>query len=107
MTLPRFVLVARTANETDIIEAFVRHHAALFDLLLIIDDDSTDGSWGILERLRDEGLPLVPLRAAETGWPQGEFTTRLMHMAFDEHGADWVAALDADEFLEPPAGAGL
>jgi glycosyltransferase involved in cell wall biosynthesis len=107
MTSPRFVLVARTGNENDIIEPFVRHHAAMFDLLLVIDDDSTDGSWTILERLRDEGLPLLLFRAGETGWPQTTFTTRLMHLAFDEHGADWICALDADEFLELPAGAAL
>jgi len=107
MSRPRFISVTRTGNETDIIEPFVRHHAALFDLMLVIDDDSTDGTWAILERLRDEGLPLLLFRAQETGWPQTEFTTILMHMAFDQHGADWVAPLDADEFIEPPAGAGL
>jgi glycosyltransferase involved in cell wall biosynthesis len=107
MASPRFVSVTRTGNENDVIEPFVRHHAALFDLMLVIDDDSTDGTWTILEQLRDEGLPLLLFRAQETGWPQTEFTTLLMHMAFDEHGADWVSALDADEFIEPPAGASL
>lgn len=107
MARTRFVAVTRTGNECDIIEPFVRHHAALFDRLLIIDDESSDGTWAILERLRDEGLPLTLFRAAEVDWPQTAFTTRLMHLAFDEFDADWVAPIDADEFVEAPAGKGL
>jgi len=103
----KFVAVTRTGNECDIIEPFVRHHAALFDRLLIIDDDSSDGTWTILENLRDEGLPLTLFRAADVDWPQTAFTTRMMHLAFDEHDADWVAPIDADEFVEAPAGVGL
>lgn len=104
---PKFVSVTRSGNEVDIIEPFVRHHCALFDLMLVIDDRSTDGSWDILCNLRDEGLPLLLFHETDVDWGQTEFTTRLMHLAFEEHGADWVAPLDADEFIEPPAGAGL
>ena len=107
MARTKFVSVTRTGNENDIIEPFVRHHAALVDRLLIIDDNSSDGTWTILERLRDEGLPLTLFRAAEVDWPQTDLTTRLMHLAFDRYDADWVAPIDADEFIEPPAGAGL
>lgn len=107
MPATRFVSVTRTGNECDIIEPFVRHHAVLFDAMLIIDDDSSDGTWTILEHLRDEGLPLVLYRAADVDWPVLDYTTRLMHIAFADHGADWVAPLDTDEFVEPPTGAGL
>lgn len=107
MPVTRFVAVTRTGNENDIIEAFVRHHAALFDLMLVIDDNSSDGTFAILEALRDEGLPLLLLRASEVDWPQLDLVTRLMHRAFDDHGADWVAPIDTDEFIELPNGAAL
>ena len=50
MARTKFVSVTRTGNENDIIEPFVRHHAALVDRLLIIDDNSSDGTWTILTR---------------------------------------------------------
>ena len=101
------VSVTRTGNENDIIEAFARHHVRLFDRLLIIDDNSTDGTLAILEKLIDEGLPIDLYRASEVDWPQPDFVTRLMHIAFGELAADWVAPLDADEFVELPSGAHL
>lgn len=107
MTRTRFVSVTRTGNECDIIEPFVRHHCALFDAMLIIDDNSSDGTWTILEKLRDEGLPVVLFHETEVDWEQTQFTTRLMHLAFNEHGADWVAPIDADEFVEAPEGQAL
>lgn len=103
---PRFVSVTRTGNECDIIEPFVRHHCALVDHMLVIDDNSNDGTWTILQKLRDEGLPLTLFHESEVDWGVIEFTTRMMYLAFDDHGADWVVPLDSDEFLEP-AGAGL
>lgn len=101
------VSVTRTGNESDIIEPFVRHHAAIFDRLLIIDDDSTDGTADILRKLQREGLPLHIFKASEVDWDQRSFVTRLMHIAFDEHGATWVAPLDVDEFIELPEGSTL
>jgi hypothetical protein len=103
----KFVSVTRTGNENDIIEAFVRHHAKLFDLLLIVDDDSTDGTGEILAALQEEGLPLVLFKASEVGWQEADLVTELARVAFRNHGATWVAPLDADEFLELPAGAAL
>lgn len=103
----KILSVTRTGNECDIIEAFVRHHARLVDMMLIIDDDSSDGTAEILARLKAEGLPLELFRAGEVDWDQTAFITRLMHLGFDRHGADWVAALDVDEFVEVPPNASL
>jgi hypothetical protein len=103
----KFVSVTRCGNENDIIEAFVRHHVALFDLILIIDDNSTDGTVQILEALQAEGLPLILFHVAEVDWNPVDLVTELMRRAFNEYDAQWVAPLDVDEFLELPADTGL
>src|SRR5437588_5860257 len=101
------VAVTRIKNEADIIEPFVRHHAKYFDAIIVSDDASTDESFGILEKMQRQGLPLTLVREPCVGFEQSRFTTRLMHRAFEEFGADWVAPLDADEFIELPGSANL
>jgi hypothetical protein len=100
----KVVVIARVKNERDIIEAFVRHHLFHVDQLLVLDDASIDGTWDVLLGLQQEGLPLVVLREASFCFDQHRFTTRLMHLAIEEHGADWVVPLDADEFVETEGG---
>lgn len=100
----KLVCISRVKNEVDIIEAFVRHHLAYFDKLIIADDCSSDGTYEVLRALREEGLPLVLLRQATVGYEQSRHMTRLMRMAVDQFGADWVMPLDADEFIEPKEG---
>ncbi len=51
--------IAMVKNEADVIEAFVRHNLAFMDALVIIDNDSVDGTREILVQLIQEGLPLV------------------------------------------------
>jgi hypothetical protein len=103
----KLIAVSRVKNEIDIIEAFVRHHARHFDKLIILDDGSTDGTYDMLQCLRDAGLPQVLLREASVGYEQSRYMTRLLHVAAQQFGADWVAPLDADEFVELPEGTTL
>jgi glycosyl transferase family 2 len=103
----KLVCISRVKNEIDIIEAFVRHHVAYFDKLIIVDDASSDGTYEVLRALREEGLPLVVLRQRTVGYEQSRHMTRLMHMAVNQFGADWVVPLDADEFIEPKEGTTL
>src|SRR3982074_612552 len=100
------VAVSRVKNEIDIIEAFVRHHARHFDRI-VLDDGSTDGTYEALQTLQEAGLPVVPLREPSVGYEQNLYMTRLLRMAFDQFGADSVAPLDADVFVEPAPGASL
>src|SRR4029079_14091757 len=99
-----FIAISRVKNEFDIIEAFVRYHARYFDKLIILDDGSTDGTIDILKSLRAAGLPLVLLQEPAVGYAQSDYMTKLLRMAVSQFGADWVAPLDADEFLELHAG---
>jgi hypothetical protein len=101
------VAVTRIKNEADIIEPFIRHHAKYFDAIIVSEDASTDESFGLLEKMQRQGLPLTLIREPCVGFEQSRFMTRLMHRAFEEFGADWVAPLDADEFIELPDSAAL
>ena len=48
----KLVCISRVKNEADIIEAFVRHHVAYFDKIIIVDDASSDGTYEMLRALR-------------------------------------------------------
>jgi glycosyltransferase involved in cell wall biosynthesis len=100
----KLVAVSRVQNEADIIEAFIRHHAAYFQKLIVLDDGSSDGTYGALQSLQAEGLPLVVLQSSTVGYEQSRYMTRLLRIAVDQFGADWIVPLDADEFVEPEDG---
>lgn len=100
----KLVAISRVRNEADIIEPFVRHHAVYFDKIIILDDGSNDGTFDALRKLRAEALPLVVVKEPTVGYEQSRYMTRLMQMAVHQFGADWVAPLDADEFIEPEVG---
>src|SRR5690349_11051897 len=86
-------------NEADVIEAFVRHNLAFLDALVVVDHGSFDGTSDVLAKLRDEGLPLRVAHDADPAYRQAQTMTRLAREALGE-GADFVFALDADEFLK-------
>lgn len=58
MKSPFFCNVNSVKNDADIVESFVRYNAKIFDLLVIIDDRSTDDTPVIVQKLIDEGLPV-------------------------------------------------
>jgi hypothetical protein len=90
---------AMLRNEADVVESFVRHNLSLLDGLLVVDHGSSDGTAEILDALVVEGLPLEVERDASVGYLQSEIMTRTVRNAFMRHGADFVFALDGDEFL--------
>jgi glycosyl transferase family 2 len=100
----RIIGVSMVKNEADIIEASVRHNVRYLDRMIVFDHDSSDATPGILRALAEEGLPVSLLSPRtdrrESAFWQGEFTTALARLAFDEHGADHVIPIDADEFLD-------
>jgi hypothetical protein len=95
----RLIAVARIRNEDDIIEAFVRHHAALVDRLILLDNASNDRTPEILRALKDEGLPLTVYRCESVTFIESTHNTFLLRQAA-ALGADWVLCLDVDEFVE-------
>jgi hypothetical protein len=95
--------VAMVRNEADVIEAFVRHNLGVLDGLAIADHGSLDGTAEILSRLQAEGLPLRVGQAAEAAFFQSRHMTRLARETLAGDNADFVFALDADEFLKVPS----
>ena len=95
--------VSMVRNEADVIEAFVRHNLAFLDGLVVMDHGSIDSTPRILTRLKAEGLALFRLQDAEAGFFQGSRISALARECFARTDADFVFALDADEFLRAPS----
>ena len=91
--------VSMVRNEADVVEAFVLHNLAFLDGLVVLDHRSTDATRTLLRRLQAKGLPLVLLQSRETAFFQGGEITRIASETFTRTGADFVFALDADEFI--------
>lgn len=91
--------VTTVRNECDIIESFVRHNAAFFDRLYILDHRSTDKTSAILRSLAQEGLPLALSHDDNGVFYQGPTMTRLIKGAYHDHPWDFVMPLDCDEFV--------
>lgn len=95
----RIVGATIVRNEADLIEAFVRHHAALLDGLLVIDHGSTDRTPAIVRQLAGEGLAVRLAHSGALGFRQASELTRAIAGWFAEAPFDVCFALDADEFI--------
>ena len=93
------VCIAMVKNEADVIEAFCRHNARFFDLMVVIDNGSVDRTRAILGELVREGLPVVVTDEPGFGYRQSERMTRAFHNLCHALRPDFVMVLDADEFL--------
>lgn len=93
-------------NEADVIEAFVRHHAAIVDRLVVLCHFSQDSTGLLLDSLAAEGLPLEVLRDDRPLYDQSVVMTRLVRHALERHDGELVLPLDADEFLAPAESGG-
>lgn len=88
-------------NEADIIESFVRYNINFFDGMIILDDNSTDNTPKILNKLEREGLNIYLFKRDKKvlGYFQAQITNQLIDLAIDKFNADIIFPLDADEFL--------
>ena len=86
-------------NESDIIEAFVRHHTAFVERMVIVDHRSRDNSWEILKSLKAEGLPIDIRRFTDFTYDQSRIFMETVREISKSESPDWMIALDADEFL--------
>ena len=99
---PRLLGLSMVKNEQDVIEPFLRHHAALLDTIVLLDNASIDRTRAIaLDCARELGNVVIG-DSPEFSFLQSERTTRLLQAAQAAFRADYVFFLDADEFLSAP-----
>jgi O-antigen biosynthesis protein len=107
-TEDRTALCVIVKNEVTEIAEWILHHKSLGFLdIIVYDNESVDGTTEVLRHLqRDLGIHYIP-------WPTGEGGSATQISAYQDcivssKGAhDWVAFLDADEFLVPQGDAQL
>jgi glycosyltransferase involved in cell wall biosynthesis len=91
-------------NEEDLVATTIRHHLRQgLDLVLVADNDSTDATPRILERLAKSDRRIVWTRTGYRGFRQAEAATELARSAV-ARGASWILPFDTDEFWHAPGG---
>lgn len=88
-------------NEADIIVPFIRQLSCLFDDVIIVDINSTDGTREIINKniyknKKDENIEVFTCKTIEKY--QSSLMNLLSRRLFDK-GNNWCFLLDADEFL--------
>jgi len=102
----RFTLVTTAKNEGPYFLEWVAHHRRIgFTDILVYQNDSQDHSDAILKMLRDQGAIRYFANPARPGTHQLRAYRRAARQA-EVQTADWVLALDMDEFLHIHAGDG-
>ncbi|SEK66855.1 glycosyltransferase family 2 protein [Pacificibacter marinus] len=103
---PKTALVTIAKDEGPYIWEWVAHHKAIgFDEIIMFQNDSTDGTGEILNLLQDHG----EIQYLYNHAPKGKHQVRAYKRASRQQSflkADWVMALDLDEFLTIKHGAG-
>jgi hypothetical protein len=102
----KLAVISMIRDEADIIGSFLRHLAALFDLVFLLDQRSSDGTSEVIEQACRARPGWSHWRMDFSGRHQKEVTTLFMGRAF-EAGADAVFFLDCDEFVDVQSRADL
>lgn len=96
------IALALVKNEGDIIPAWLSHVCELFDLVYIVDHQSTDGTREFLLDAADQTKKIHLFSFDQPGYFQAEITNQLAQLAAGEYPDSWLFPLDADEFLAFP-----
>ncbi|GLS13877.1 glycosyltransferase family 2 protein [Hydrogenophaga electricum] len=95
-----FGIAAIFKNEAPYLIEWLAHHRVLgIDRFFLADNESNDGTAELLQALQQAGVVRFVHVPTSAGSPQGA-GYRMILEAFGAH-ADWLAFMDADEFLMP------
>ncbi|HKY39101.1 MAG TPA: glycosyltransferase family 2 protein [Polyangiaceae bacterium] len=102
--LPRFGIGAIFRNEAPYVTEWVAHHRLMgFRDIFIADNDSDDGTWELLQAIEQLGyLKCFRFPNPPGQRPQLPAYAEVMHRFGSE--VDWMAFIDADEFVWPTNG---
>ena len=99
----RVAVVATVKNEGAYLVEWVAHQRAIgFEHVFLYTNDNTDGSDALLAALSRTGfVTVIYNRTSRHVPPQGKAYEHSIHLLRDLRRYEWVAYLDADEFLIP------
>jgi len=95
-------VIVMVRNEIDIIQTFVESILALFDVVVMIDHKSEDGTAEYLLDVSKKFGKLHLYTLEEPGYHQALTMNHMLRNSVELDGLDWVFFLDADEFLPFP-----
>ena len=98
----RICSISMVKNEADIIESFVRFSLAFVDIMVILDNGSTDNTLNILQKIKAEGAAVDLVSCPSTGHDKELFMNELLAYTLQQYDPDFIIPLDADEFLSAP-----
>ena len=105
-TGPKIYAITMARNDCDLAAAFLAQAEELFDALLIVDAQSTDGTRELIAARAAQTDKIRPYSLRREEKYQSAIMNCLARVAFDE-GADWIFFLDMDEFINVDGREGL
>ena len=96
----RSVSITMFRNEQDLIEPFLRHASALFDLVVVMDNRSTDASRRIANETAHELGNIIVTDLPDPGYNQSQTMSQALRYIQSVVFADFVFFLDVDEFFD-------
>lgn len=101
---PRIAVAAIFKNEGPYVLEWVAHYRLLgFDRIIVADNNSTDETTDILKKLDAAGIVTHLPFPGEPGKPPQIWSYLRMFLDYG-NSVDWMAFVDADEFIEPVPG---
>lgn len=102
---PRLIMTLLVKNEAQLLEHNLRFHRMMgVDGFIITNNNSTDGTADIIARYQKKGWVLEAINEPGEDYQQKRWVHRMVLLAKEKYGADWVINADGDEFWYAPTG---
>jgi len=96
----QIVTICMAKNEQDVIEPFLRHNSQFSDLIILIDNSSTDDTKKIAMNTARELGNIVVTDFIDPAYNQSATMSQALRYIQSAAFADFIFFLDADEFLQ-------